>query len=333
MKVCIPFKPAASGGPSIFFKKLNQALESRGVATTSSWSNDCDIVLAIIYAPPSVLLRAKLRKVPVVQRLDGVYYPAGAGRRWWMLNLPIWITYHFFSNWVIFQSQYSQRVCERFLGAPRCSTSLIYNGVDLKLFNPYGPTKKLADGTIILTLLSKFIRESEILPVIETFDHLQSRFLDAQLVVIGKFATSFEHIPKNRPDIIWIEHIPNHQLPEVHRGVQLMISTKLRSPCPNAVLEAMACGLPIVCFDSGAHSELIGDEAGICLPLSEEDEFGPLPSSLDSVALADASGRILRNRETFALQARRRAEQHFGLDQMVEQYLEAFENVISLPRN
>jgi glycosyltransferase involved in cell wall biosynthesis len=326
MKVCIPFKPSASGGPSIFFRKFSQALTKHRVEVTSTWSDDCDVLLAVISAPLPILLRARLRRVPIVQRLDGVFYPAVAGRQWWILNLPIWITYRFFTKWVIFQSRYSQSVCERFLGDPRCPTSVIYNGVDLNLFSPYGASKIFADGTIVLTLLSKFIRKSNILPVIDAFHRLRTEFLDARLVVIGKFAPPLQHIPHDHPDMLWIEHVPNQQLPEVYRSAKLMISTKLRSNCPNSVLEAMACGLPIACFDSGAHRELIGTEAGICIPL-EEDEFGPLPP-LDATTLASASKRILQSRWAFGSQARRRAERMFSLDHMVLKYLEVFEKVV-----
>ena len=36
----------------------------------------------------------------------------------------------------------------------------------------------------------------------------------------------------------------------------------MNDPCPNVVLEAMACGLPVVHAASGGTVELVGDEAG-----------------------------------------------------------------------
>jgi glycosyltransferase involved in cell wall biosynthesis len=327
MKVCVPFRAAASGGPSIFFKRFSQALARHQIEITNTWSNDCDVLLAIMSAPLKALLQARRRGVPVVQRLDGVYYPAVSGRRWWLNNLPIWITYRFFANWVVFQSEYSQRMCERFLGQPHCPTSVIYNGVDLNLFAPDGEGRKPAEGTVFLCLLATFWRQSEILPVIEAFDRLRMQYQDARLVVVGEFVPHVQHIPNSRPDILWMGRLSQHQLPVVYRGADLMLSAKLRAPCPNAVIEAMACGLPIACFESGAHRELVGDEGGICVPLN--DNFGPFPY-LNGAALADAGSRILQNRSKFASGARWRAEQHFRLDDMVERYLTVFKEVIGL---
>ena len=42
-------------------------------------------------------------------------------------------------------------------------------------------------------------------------------------------------------------------------------------PCSNALLEALACGLPAVYRDSGGHPELVG-EGG--LPFREDEELG-----------------------------------------------------------
>jgi glycosyltransferase involved in cell wall biosynthesis len=327
MKVCIPFGQRSIGGPVTFARKFGRALATRQIEIVNTFSGDCDVLLAIVSAPLQDLLQARRCGVPILQRLDGVYYPAVSGRRWWIQNLPIWITYRFFANRVVFQSEYSQRMCERFLGQPRCPTSIIYNGVNLNLFTPDGEVQKLAEGTILLCLLATFWRQSEILPVVEAFDRLRMQYRNSQLVVVGRFVPSIQHIPSSRPDILWMGQIPNQQLPVVYRGADLMLSAKLRAPCPNAVIEAMACGLPIACFESGAHWELIGDEAGICVPLN--DDFGPFPD-LNGAALADAGGHVLQNRSKFASGARWRAEQHFGLDQMVERYLAVFREVIGL---
>ncbi len=325
MKVCIPFKPAPSGGTSIFFKKFSRALVEYGFEATNVFSADCDVLLAIAAAPLTILAQAKLRKIPIVQRLDGIYYPANAGRRWLWLNKRILPTYKFFADRIIFQSEYSRQVCEYFFGKASVPFSTIHNGVDLNRFAPHGETKKLVDGQVILCLLSNFIRSFEILPVLQAFDYLHAQHPQTQLVVAGKFVPKLQHIPESRPDVIWLGTVAHHELPALYRQADLMLSTKLRHNCPNAVLEAMACGLPIACFDSGAHRELIADKGGICVPLN--DGFGAFPK-LDAKLLAGVGEVILQNQKRFSQQAYRHAKENFGLECMMEQYIAVLKNTI-----
>ena len=325
MKVCIPFAGRTIGGPSTFAQKLGQGLTARGVGVVDACSEDCDVLLAIVSAPLRELLKAKRWGIPIVQRLDGVYYPAVSGWRWWIYDVPIWLTYRFFADWVVFQSEYSLRMCVHFLGTPRSPSSTVYNGVDLEVFSPDGGSKRLAEGPVLLCLLATFWRRSEILPVLDAFDRMRARHADAHLAVVGKFMPSVSFVRESRPDVHWLGQVPHRDLPALYRGAELMLSSKLRSPCPNAVIEAMASGLPIACYDSGGHRELVGDEGGVCVPL--EDSFGPFPA-LDSGDLVEAGNRVLESRSEFARGARRRAEQRFGLDQMVDGYIEAFEEAI-----
>ena len=47
------------------------------------------------------------------------------------------------------------------------------------------------------------------------------------------------------------------------RRAHVLLHTKVNDPCPTAVIEAMACGLPVAYPASGGTVELVGDEAGI----------------------------------------------------------------------
>ena len=330
MKVCIPIERTTSGGPLTFFHKFSQELNKRNIQVTQTLTDDSDIVLAIMYAPVSLLREAKRKKLPIVQRLDGVYYPAVAPLRWLLLNYPRWVTYRFFANSIIFQSEFSQLSCRRFLGKPRCPTALIYNGVNLQKFYPDRPSKKITPGRTIFSLLSSFRQPFEILTVLNTFDRLKKSEPDIELAVAGHFSRSTKHIPETRPDIHWLGLVPNEALPNNYRASELLLSAKLRAPCPNIVIEAMSSGLPIACFDSGAHKELLGENAGICAPLQlKGDVFAHyIPNNGDIEQLTEAAKNILKNRPHYSLSARKRTETHFSLSQMVDKYLEVFENTL-----
>jgi glycosyltransferase involved in cell wall biosynthesis len=86
------------------------------------------------------------------------------------------------------------------------------------------------------------------------------------------------------------------------------------------VVEALACGLPVVAFDTGALPEMVAGDAG------RVAAYGGDPWELeppDIPALAVASAEILKDQDKFRKAARKRAEEAFSLEQMVDKYLEA----------
>jgi glycosyltransferase involved in cell wall biosynthesis len=84
------------------------------------------------------------------------------------------------------------------------------------------------------------------------------------------------------------------------------------------VIEALACGLPVVSFDTGSLSELVQGDAGRLVP------YGANPWKLetpDIPALADATVEALDDQPRFRASARERAENVFDLEHMVDAYL------------
>jgi glycosyltransferase involved in cell wall biosynthesis len=76
-----------------------------------------------------------------------------------------------------------------------------------------------------------------------------------------------------------------------------MYCAEVNPPCPNSVIEAMACGLPVIGFDSGALKELVSDDAGCIVP------YGANPWKLetpDISALAESAGQVLEKQNQFS---------------------------------
>jgi glycosyltransferase involved in cell wall biosynthesis len=112
--------------------------------------------------------------------------------------------------------------------------------------------------------------------------------------------------------------VPRAEIPALARSSHLMYCAEVNPPCPNSVIEALACGLPVIGFDSGSLKELVTDDAGCIVP------YGANPWKLetpDISALAAEAGKIFERQNQFRAAARTRAESAFGLDSMVESYL------------
>ncbi len=146
--------------------------------------------------------------------------------------------------------------------------------------------------------------------------------LPMELMVVGKISEAHKSRVEGRAKIpmIWAGVLPQSEIPGVMSQADLLYSADLHPACPNSVIEALACGLPVVAFDTGAVKELVTGEAGRVVP------YGGDPWNIDRPdipALAEAAAEILRNRARFSEEARRQAELHLGLDAMIDGYLKA----------
>jgi glycosyltransferase involved in cell wall biosynthesis len=86
--------------------------------------------------------------------------------------------------------------------------------------------------------------------------------------------------------------------------------------CPNASLEAMAAGVPVVANDSGGTAEQV-----------LHGVTGSLVTSDSPHEMAAAVESLLRNaalRDAYASAARRQVEQRFTLERMVSEYVDVF---------
>jgi glycosyltransferase involved in cell wall biosynthesis len=84
------------------------------------------------------------------------------------------------------------------------------------------------------------------------------------------------------------------------------------------VIEALACGLPVIGFDTGSLSELVQGDAGRLV------SYGANPWKLeppDIPALAAAAAEVLDDPQRFRTYARERAENVFDVENMVNEYL------------
>ena len=95
-------------------------------------------------------------------------------------------------------------------------------------------------------------------------------------------------------------------------GLDLFAMISEPSGCPNASLEAMAAGVPVIATDVGGASEQIVN--GLT---------GMLTPPRDAHALADAIVQLAHDaprRESFAQAARERIRDDFSLDRMLDAY-------------
>jgi glycosyltransferase involved in cell wall biosynthesis len=277
------------------------------------------------------LRRALRRGTPVVQRLDGMNWmhrrlKTGV-RHWLRAEINNWLLAYIrerIATRIVYQSQFVNEWWRRKYGAGPRDTRVIHNGVDLDLFNPEGTKVPPPDRIRILMVEGNLQGGYELglESAVGLAKALQSNTDKVELIVAGQVDEKLKSKwnQQTKVEIKWAGVIPNDQLPELYRSAYLLFSGDLNAACPNSVIEAMACGLPILAFDTGALNELVSSEAGRVVP------YGGDPWKLDQPsipALVEGAREILGNRNSFSIGARARAKEAFSLDQMVDLYVEA----------
>ncbi len=110
---------------------------------------------------------------------------------------------------------------------------------------------------------------------------------------------------------------PRDDVPRILAALDLAVSSSLGESFPNAVGEAMACGVPCVATAVGDTAVLIGDT-------------GRVVPSRDPVALGNACVQLLEQsadeRKALGSAARQRIDERFSIDRMVAAYAEIYRN-------
>ncbi len=109
------------------------------------------------------------------------------------------------------------------------------------------------------------------------------------------------------------------QLPETYRQANLFVYPSRHEGMPNAVLEAMASGLPVLATRIAGNEELVSAETGILVP--PED-----PAALEAALrqlLADAGVR-----QRMGAAARRRVEEKYSWQGVAQAYLDLMRKIV-----
>jgi glycosyltransferase involved in cell wall biosynthesis len=124
-----------------------------------------------------------------------------------------------------------------------------------------------------------------------------------------EYAGQLRQLAKGLP-VEWLGEISD--LSAFHRELDAFLMISEPAGCPNASLEAMAAGLPVIATDLGGASEqVIHDETGLLVPARDPNAFATAMIQL-------ASDRSMR--EKMGSAARARISKHFSLPRMIDAY-------------
>lgn len=303
-------------------------MEKEGHEVFFDFRKDYDVLFIIVQCNPLYLFHAKLHGKKIIHRLDGVFYWSVAKWKYPFLNFPAKVIHKFFSDFTVYQSKYSKYCADKFLGKRKDNNyALIYNGVDLKKFSPTGEKiENLRDNPEqkIFITASKFRREDQIIPIIKALKIYKEKYdSNFKFLIIGDFSEKLKHIPKKYKKFTQIQFlgkINNDDLPKYERSADVFLMTHLNPPCPNNVLEAMACGLPICGVNDGAMKELTDPGKNSLLIETQGDAFWKR-RVYNHKEFARNLNKLVKNKNIHSQNSRTITEERFSLFKMTINYL------------
>ncbi len=339
-RLCVVPKVSGVGGMVSFRGRLLAGLAQRGIETTDDL-NDRPIDAVLVVGGTrqlAGLARARRAGIPVIQRLDGLNWlhrQRRTGWRHWLRaergNLLLAFIRRRLASGVVYQSQFVVgwwlRWYGRLLGVPH---TVIYNGVPLEVFTPEGEHDRPTDRMRLLMVEGSLAGgyEEGLANGIALAERLHdSHGVNIELMIAGKVAPELQARwdAEAQVPLLWAGLVPGTEIPRLDRSAHALFAADLHPACPNSVIEALACGLPVVSFDTGAMSELVLGDAGRLARYSGE----PLTLSVPPIQdMAHMTHKVFQDNAHFRQKARARAVDAFGLDEMVNRYVGFIESLL-----
>ncbi len=195
-------------------------------------------------------------------------------------------------------------------------TKVINNGIDLNIFKPvesnFREKYNLQDKFIILAI-AYYWDEGKGLYV---FKQLAKDLPDDyQIVMVGTNDEVDKELPKN---IISIHKTYNQaELVEIYSSCDLFVNPTTDDNFPTVNMESLACGLPVLTYETGGCAEIIDETCG---------------SSVKTGDYETLKAEIIRIKETRPYKKEaciKRAHDHYNMDDKYREYVDLYEELLN----
>ena len=319
---------ATGNGAHVLHKMLENRIDGYRVVDYSPWWTLCPPALpllmsrsgmSLVHTSPDYGLFFKRPGVPLVitvhnhvcdafmrsysSLLQKIHYATDLK---WFIRRSI-----FMADEVVAVSRFTGNLLSEDLGLSK-KIRTIYNGIDENVFTP-AMRNGIPDGIKVLFAGNLTLRKgADLLP------DIADRILPGITI---RYTTGLRSgmsiVPHKALECIGV--VPHRKMPDIYRSMDLLLMPTVREGLPLAVLEAMACGLPVVASDCSSLPELIDHgKGGFLCPVGDVAAFAEKVNLLaESPALRREMGEYNRAR----------VERMFTLDRMASEYEALFESV------
>jgi glycosyltransferase involved in cell wall biosynthesis len=175
------------------------------------------------------------------------------------------------------------------VGVPSDRIHVVHHGIDCEFFNPSRTDRQ---GRFTATFVGNYRRNfgllAQICGLLEPYDDIVIRIIAPR---------SRAAIFAGRKNVKSKSGLSDVELRDAYRESSCLLLTLEAATANNAILEAMACGLPIVAEDIGGVKEYTGPSSAIlCQPGSAEEIVGAILKLYNNSDMRRRMGAAARSR-------------------------------------
>jgi glycosyltransferase involved in cell wall biosynthesis len=282
--------------------------------------NRYDLVHAFFGLPTGWLCYRTANRLPYIISLRGSDVPGGHARLQFEYKLlgpllkRIWTD----ASVLVACSEGLKNRALRFL--PSANIDIIPNGIDLDKFHP--ASSRELSGELKLLTVGRLSVTKRFEMLVEAVEILSKQGKNVRLTISGGggLLDELKNLveQKKLTDIINLTgRIESEKMPDVYGAHDMFVSASMQEGMSNAMLEAMASGLPIITTRCEGVDELISDNGVVVEKDSAE-------------ALAEAINNLAENKQAYGTMcalARKRAE-NFDWDKVANGYIKLYQQVL-----
>ena len=190
---------------------------------------------------------------------------------------------------------------------------VIHNGVDLNVFRPLEITKN--DKLNILAISNIWTKSKGLDDILKLRELLSEEY---SITIVGLTDKQIKQLPKGILGITRTQNIED--LVKLYNQADVLINPTYADSFPTVNLESLACGTPIITYNTGGSPEAIDCKTGVVL------EQGDIRGIADAI-------ENMKEHPLSAEDCRGRAEYMFNKEKCFQQYVDLYKEILFTTSN
>ncbi len=212
-------------------------------------------------------------KIVTIHDITHLKYPISYShmyKKYYEIVFPMMLKH---SVHIITVSEFSKREISSYFGIDNKKISVVYNGVDTKIFKP----KILENQERYILGVSSIAYHKNFISLIKAFSKLKTKNIKLYIVgglnkkIFGKETEEIMKHIKNNNNIKFLGRVDDEKLVELYSNAICFVYPSLYEGFGIPPLEAQACGCPVVLSDIPVFREIYKDSALYFDPLDVDD--------------------------------------------------------------